>query len=145
MELMQLDAPLYHFVALICSCINIAHFVITGELGNIWLGRMVLVGTMEKVANIPVFVFCCCADLLSEWLQKTQVFPVYPIKELLMLLLHNTSAIFILVPFVQQQLSHLCDASKTFYMLDTLKHSNSAKKKTETELKCKVKIHRLSS
>ena len=46
---------------------------------------------------------------------------------------------------VQQQLSHLCDASKTFYMLDTLKHSNSAKKKTETELKCKVKIHRLSS
>ena len=65
---------------------------------HFWLGRNGGGKNHEKVANIAVFVFCCCADLLSEWLQKTQVFPVYPIKELLMLLLHNTSTIFILVP-----------------------------------------------
>ena len=90
-----------------------------------------LVGTMEKVA---VFVFCCCADLLSEWLQKTQVFAVYPIKELLMLLLHNTSAIFILVPLYNNHVSHLCDASKIFHMLDTLKHINSATNRNRTQV-----------
>ena len=38
------------------------------------------------------------------------------------LLLDNTSGSFLFIPFVEQCLSHLCDALQTCHMLNTLRH-----------------------
>ena len=63
-----------------------------------------------------------------------------------------TAQHFCHLPLCNNHLSHLCDASQTFLMHDTLKHSNSATDRNGTQVQLKLlrifnstaMIHRLS-
>ena len=89
----QLDAPSLRGTHMLLH--KHSQFLITGELGNIWLGRMVQVGTMEKVANIAVFCFLLLCRFVERVAYKDSGICCLPNKGI-MLLLHNTSTIFIL-------------------------------------------------
>ena len=106
----QLDAPSPQLRGAHKLLYKHSQFVITGELGNIWLGR--------NGAGRNHGEHCKHSCLPNKGI--TYVATAQNFRHL-----HFGT-------IVQQHLSHLCDASKTFHMLDTQKHILTVQK-TETE------------
>ena len=88
------DCPVIS-VQSICKCTNTANLHVSQVTSG--QGEMVLMGRMEKVANIAL-VFCCCDDSLSISGFKGLVFHVYPVS----------GAYFSMKPLQQHYIQVLC-------------------------------------
>ena len=111
-----------------------SQFLITGELGNIWFGRNGAGRNHGEGCKHSCFFFCYFLLLCRfvEWVaSKDSGISCLPNKGITYV---ATAQHFRHIHFgtiVQQHLSHLCDASKTFHML---RHINSATNKNRTQV-----------
>ena len=108
-----------------------SQFLITGELGNIWLGRNGAGRNHGEGCKHSFFCFLLLCRFVERVASKDSGISCLPNKGITYVATAQHFRHLHFGTIIQQHLSHLCDASKTFHMLRDI---NSATNRNRTQV-----------